>query len=263
MDANINYNEQNQNLLSRYFNGEVSIRNEIIENNLPLVGMIASKYAKSKGDYEDLFQTGVIGLIDAINNYDPKKGCKFSTLAVPCITNKIKRYVLKNESELYIAERMQGRVILYDTLRSKNYSEETIMKIMKMEESEFIKFKELYNKAKVKVISANSKVLSNSDNEHNNTEVIDLIKSDNETEESAIENVFRSELVEEMSKILSERQLFVVCMRFGLLGDKIPMDVSEISEIMGVTEKRIYQILNRSLAKLKNSESIKQYKMHI
>ena len=66
-------------------------RDAFIEKNIGLVHSIASRF-KGKGvEYDDLFQTGCIGLIKAVDNFDETLGYKFSTYAVPVIMGEIKR----------------------------------------------------------------------------------------------------------------------------------------------------------------------------
>lgn len=66
-------------------------RNRMIEENIGLVHSIASRFTGRGVDYEDLFQTGCIGLIKAVDNFDASLGYRFSTYAVPVIMGEIKR----------------------------------------------------------------------------------------------------------------------------------------------------------------------------
>lgn len=66
-------------------------RTQLIEENLPLVHAVAARFARHGVEYEDLFQTGCVGLIKAVDHFDPSLGYKFSTYAVPVIMGEIKR----------------------------------------------------------------------------------------------------------------------------------------------------------------------------
>lgn len=66
-------------------------RSRMIEENIGLVHSIASRFTGRGVDYEDLFQTGCIGLIKAVDNFDASLGYRFSTYAVPVIMGEIKR----------------------------------------------------------------------------------------------------------------------------------------------------------------------------
>lgn len=66
-------------------------RNLLIENNLGLVHSCARKFAGRGIEYDDLFQSGCVGLVKAAENYDESRGFSFSTYAVPVILGEIKR----------------------------------------------------------------------------------------------------------------------------------------------------------------------------
>jgi RNA polymerase sporulation-specific sigma factor len=66
-------------------------RDELILNNLGLVGSCASRFLGKGVDYEDLYSAGCIGLIKAADRFDESLGFAFSTYAVPSILGEIKR----------------------------------------------------------------------------------------------------------------------------------------------------------------------------
>ncbi|ETT46245.1 hypothetical protein BSK66_31745 [Paenibacillus odorifer] len=69
---------------------------ELIQNNMGLVGSIAHKINKTTGvEYLELFQEGSIGLIKAARSFDETKGFKFATYASHCITNEMLAYLRK------------------------------------------------------------------------------------------------------------------------------------------------------------------------
>lgn len=66
-------------------------RNEFIEQNIPLVHSCCKRFVNRGVEYDDLFQTGCIGLIKAVDGFDASLGYKFSTYAVPVILGELKR----------------------------------------------------------------------------------------------------------------------------------------------------------------------------
>ena len=69
---------------------------DLITNNLKLIHYVISKINyKNNNEYEDLFQSGCIGLINASNTYNNKLNIKFSTYAYTCIKNEILKYIKK------------------------------------------------------------------------------------------------------------------------------------------------------------------------
>lgn len=69
--------------------GDPKARNILIERNMRLVAHIVKKYVNSTQDPEDLISIGTIGLIKAINTFDPDKGSRLATYAARCIDNAI------------------------------------------------------------------------------------------------------------------------------------------------------------------------------
>ena len=70
-------------------NGDVNARNKLVEHNLRLVAHIIKKYYAKESDHDDLVSIGTIGLIKAINTYNPDKAIKLSSYASRCIENEI------------------------------------------------------------------------------------------------------------------------------------------------------------------------------
>jgi len=70
-------------------NGDMEARNILIERNLRLVAHIAKKYYSSNVDNDDLISIGTIGLIKAIDSFDPDNGTRFATYAGKCLQNEI------------------------------------------------------------------------------------------------------------------------------------------------------------------------------
>lgn len=69
--------------------GDVGAKNELIEHNLRLVAHIIKKYYSNSVQQDDLISIGTIGLIKAINTFDPDKGTRLATYAARCIENEI------------------------------------------------------------------------------------------------------------------------------------------------------------------------------
>lgn len=85
--------EDNTLLISKAQSGDQDAMDRIIENNLPLVTSLCKKFLNRGYEYEDIYQIGCMGLVKAVNNFDPKYDVKFSTYAVPMILGEIKRFL--------------------------------------------------------------------------------------------------------------------------------------------------------------------------
>jgi RNA polymerase sporulation-specific sigma factor len=91
-------NEEMTNLFKSYQAGNKEARTKLIEGNYRLILSILKRYNGQNYNLNDLFETGVIGLIKAVDNFDLSFNCLFSTYAVPLISGEIKRYNRDNTS---------------------------------------------------------------------------------------------------------------------------------------------------------------------
>ena len=82
--------------LLQFQRGDPEAKNILIERNLRLVAHVAKKYQGCDEDPDDLISIGTIGLIKAINTFDPAKNIKLATYASRCIENEILMYLRKN-----------------------------------------------------------------------------------------------------------------------------------------------------------------------
>ena len=87
---------QMESLLLQAKGGDQKARQMLIEGNLRLVLSVIQRFDKRGENPDDLFQVGCIGLMKAINNFDPGKQVKFSTYGVPMIAGEIRRYLRDN-----------------------------------------------------------------------------------------------------------------------------------------------------------------------
>lgn len=90
--------KEKEELIARIKAGDEKAKKEYIKGNLRLVLSVIKRFSNSNENADDLFQIGCVGLIKAINNFNPDMMVKFSTYAVPMIIGEIKRYMRDNNS---------------------------------------------------------------------------------------------------------------------------------------------------------------------
>ena len=120
--------EEEQELIDRLKAGDFTVRNTLIERNLRLVVYIARKFENTGIYVEDLISIGTIGLIKAINTFNPEKNIKLATYASRCIENEILMYLRKYSSiktEVSIDEPLNvdwdgNELLLSDILGTEN-----------------------------------------------------------------------------------------------------------------------------------------------
>jgi len=91
-------NDEMATLFKKFKDGDKMAKEDIINGNLKLVLSIISKFRNKNLDMNDLFQVGCVGLIKAVDNFDPEYGVMFSTYAVPLILGEVKRLIRTNSS---------------------------------------------------------------------------------------------------------------------------------------------------------------------
>ena len=91
--------EEETELLRRLSDGDLRVRQTLIERNLRLVVYIARRFENTGINIEDLISIGTIGLIKAINTFRPDKNIKIATYSSRCIENEILMYLRKNAQQ--------------------------------------------------------------------------------------------------------------------------------------------------------------------
>lgn len=90
-------------LWRRLRGGDPGAREELVRRHLPLVRHLASRFAAPALDLDDLVQVGCIGLLKAIDRFDPDRGLQFSTYAVPVILGELRRHLREQAAALKIS----------------------------------------------------------------------------------------------------------------------------------------------------------------
>ena len=121
-------NDEENYLLSKLEKRDFGVKSILIERNLRLVVYIARKFENTGVGVEDLVSIGTIGLIKAINTFDPNKNIKLATYASRCIENEILMYLRRNnrmKTEISIDEPLNvdwdgNELLLSDILGTEN-----------------------------------------------------------------------------------------------------------------------------------------------
>lgn len=121
-------NDEESILIGRLETGDVAVKSVLIERNLRLVVYIARKFENTGVGIEDLVSIGTIGLIKAVNTFDPCKKIKLATYASRCIENEILMYLRRNNktrSEVSFDEPLNidwdgNELLLSDVLGTEN-----------------------------------------------------------------------------------------------------------------------------------------------
>ena len=103
--------------LSKIRGGDKKARSEFIHANMRLVLSVIQRYINKKRATDDVFQVGCIGLIKAIDNFDPRFNVQFSTYAVPMIVGEIRRF-LRDTNSLRVSRSLRDTA--YKALQARD-----------------------------------------------------------------------------------------------------------------------------------------------
>ncbi len=125
--------EEKEALFKRIKAGDKQAREEYIRGNLRLVLSVIQRFSNSGENVDDLFQIGCIGLMKAIDNFNPDLMVKFSTYAVPMILGEVRRYLRDYNSSIRVSRSLRDTaykaIYAKEQLTKKNNREPTVMEI--------------------------------------------------------------------------------------------------------------------------------------
>ncbi len=230
-------------------------RLRLIEVNLPLVITLAKKYYYPSLSIEFLnfIEEGNIGLIKAVERYDPDKGFKFSTYASWWIEKHFQEAILQSRSVIQLPEKK---------LRTLKNIEETASKLLR-ESGEAPDYKELADKIDISITEVRDTLLSAMkmkyvksldfylDSSESKT-LKDIVSDGKEAFEDVIEKISLKEELDTLLGALNPREKQVITLRFGLENNH-NHTYKEISGKLGISVSRTRDIQNVAIRKLRRA----------
>jgi RNA polymerase primary sigma factor len=236
-------------LAKRIRKGDQQAREQMIKANLRLVVKIAHDYEGYGVPLLDLISEGNIGLIKAVERYDPTKGAKLSTYSAGWIKQSIRR-ALSNQSKTI---RLPVHVV--DKLAQMRRAEARFFDERGREPSDEESAEELglptrrvrqYRRASLLPSSLDAPL-----GDEDSNKVSDVVADERaETPYEQLEDQTETKLVEEMMQTLSPRERTILELRFGL-GEHEEQTLEELGDHFGLTRERIRQIQELALKKLR------------
>ncbi len=245
--------EEELDLAIRSRDGDEFARQRMVEANLRFVVNVAKKYQNEGLPLIDLINEGNIGLMTALDKFDPDRGYRFISYAVWWIRQSIMKAI--NE---------KGRAVRLPLNRTNELlqmqkAQRSLMKDLETEEPTAEQIGELagFDADHVENLLAISRDLVSLDapifNDGSASSVADFIEDDAQSPEDALLDSALKDDVRRLLSTLSDREREIIELRFGLEG-QVPMSLKEIGELYNLTKERIRQIEKRALDRLKESE---------
>jgi len=250
----------NEQLMIEYLDGDDAAREKLILRNTGLVRMIVNQY-NPPGSIslldEDLMQEGMIGLIQAIEKYDPyiSNASRFSSYAVIWIKATISKYQRNKTSMIRVPsykyddyQKLKG---IMKTIEGKINREPTMFEISKEAKMDIDKVQNLLVLFS-KIDSLDRPISSDDDSFTIGDLILDYDDAYLEVELRAYNDWLRDEINKGLNKHLTLLENNVVILRYGL-DDYNEMQLNQISEILDLTVNQVYTILLNAFTKLRKS----------
>lgn len=227
-----------------------ALRQEMIASNTGLVAFVAHKYKVNTLSFDDLMQEGMVGLIKAVDRFDPERGNCFSTYAIYWIRQAISRLIVK-----------QDKVVpLPVALAEKSSPIFEAMRKCYLQHERWPGFAEL--KACCELSEQDIKTISSY---YQATYVLDIGSEDEDDSMTVMEKMQQQQFSQPLDDLidtdlasymdramatLPEKQAIILAMRFGLK-NHTEMTLQAVADQLQVTRERVRQIQNEALQKLK------------
>ena len=238
-------------LAKRISKGDEKAREIMITANLRLVVKIAQEYSNIGLALLDLINEGNIGLMKAVERFDPSKGGKLSTYASWWIKQSIKRALANQSKTIRLPVHMVDRVT-----QMRRISSELAEKLGRDATDEELASEMNLPVARVNHLKSVSKKPASLDSpigEEDGSTLGEIVADEKATD--PLESLQSKSVVGDVNRVLNEldpREADIIRLRFGLEG-RDPLTLEEVGEKIGVTRERVRQLQEQALRQLRKN----------
>ena len=233
-------------LLRRAYEGDEGAKKKLVEGNLRLVLSVIQRFDKRGENPDDLFQVGCIGLMKAVNNFDPTKCVRFSTYGVPMIAGEIRRY-LRDNSAIRVSRSI--RDVAYRVLQCKESMQLELGRDPKLEE--LAARLELSVEEVSQALDAVCAPVSLYDQIYADggdpLTVMDQVRDTKNSEANWMEHI----TLRDAFRKLGDREKQILSLRF--VGGKTQM---EVASIVGISQAQVSRLEKNAIGAMRKSVSV-------
>ncbi|MBO4859249.1 MAG: RNA polymerase sigma factor RpoD/SigA [Treponema sp.] len=243
--------------------GDKAARNKIVNANLRFVVKVAKKYQNHGLELEDLISEGNIGLLTAIEKFDPSKGFHFISYAVWWINQAILKAVSEKSRAIRLPLNRANELVRIEHARK-------VVGGNKSEQQEYEEIGAMLNMepSHVREMVAISREMVSLDAEVNNSDKDHTVVADFQEDNlygRPDENAIKLSMCDDIDSVLSTlrpAEAKVLKMRYGLNGTK-PMSLKEVGDECNLTKERIRQIEKHAIARMQHPTRARRLEAYV
>ena len=252
--------DEEYDLAIRANNGDAAARERLVNGNLRFVVSIAKQFQGRGLPLIDLISEGNIGLLTAIDKFEPEKGYHFISYAVWWIRQAILKAI--GEKSRMIRLPMNKSADLIQILQAKSNLEKNGYDDASVEAIAAECGMDTQDVLEIMQIARDVSSLDAPVNSEEDTSFGDFIESDEPRPEEVVMDEALKNSVRKILGTLSEKERGIITLRFGLDNNKA-LSLKEVGEIYNLTKERIRQIEKKVLSNLLENEEVRELKAYI